>query len=248
MLDYEKAYEKELFSKMTRKEKLEHIFTYYKFPLILGAVGLFVIGWCLWHFVINPTPATGLEFCFFSKYNNTDAAEALEVELNEIFAESLDGDQAMVLYLTDFIGDQENAAQEQVVAYKIMGEIAAANMDIFVTQGDSIPAFATESYFMPLTDIFTEEELSEIRKALAAKAGVAPEEYTECFISSYIDEEAPEKEYPVAINCEHIPSLSQVIPLAGDCYMAVISNTERAEMVREVLFYYIFEAADEGTH
>lgn len=248
MLDYEKAYEKELFSKMTRKEKLEHILTYYKFPLILGVIGLFVIGWCLWHFVISPAPATGLEFCFFSKYNNANAAEALEAELNEIFSEPLDGAQAKVLYLTDFIGDRENAAQEQAVAYKIMGEITAANMDIFVTQGDSIPAFATESYFMPLTDIFTEEELSEIRNALAAKAGAAPEEYTDCFISSYIDEDEPEKEYPVAINCEHIPSLSNVIPLTGDCYMAVIANTERTEMVRKVLIYYIFEAANEGTH
>lgn len=240
MLDYEKAYEKELFSKMTRKEKLEHIFTYYKFPLILGACALFVIGWCLWHFVIHPTPATGLEVCFFSKYNNPDAAAELEVDLNEVLADSLGKKAAQVLYLTDFIDDPENADQEEAIAYKIMGEVAAQNLDIMVVQEDRVAYFATQSYFMPLTDLFTEEELAKITEALAQKAGIAPEAFTNCYLSSYIDEEKPEAIFPVAINCEYLPAFSRVIPLKGDCFLAVISNTERAEIAKEAILHYIF--------
>lgn len=76
------------FSDMNRKEKIEHIWEYYKLQIFVGLFTVFVIGSLLNLYIINPAPDTILDISVRAGYYDYDAGTLMAEELtNYIVAE-----------------------------------------------------------------------------------------------------------------------------------------------------------------
>ena len=163
MLDYEKAKEKAAFKEMNFKQKKEHIKEYYRLHIILGIVGIFLIGWALNHYIINPPKKASVNITFHSYLVDMDSFDPVEAELKEAFPE-LYTDRTHIEFIADSVGLDNDADMEYASIMKIMAMIEAKSVDILVGGYDIMSSDAYQSYLMPLDEIFTEEELQKIEQ------------------------------------------------------------------------------------
>ena len=165
MLDYEKAKEKAAFKEMDLRHKREHIWEYYRLPIVLTIVGLFLLGWALNHYVINPPKKASVNLTFHSYIIDMDSFEQLEGPLKEAFPE-LYTDRTEIELISNTVGldSSGNAEGEYASVMKMMAMITAKSVDLVIGDYDVLSADAYNSYLTPLNEVFTEEELKKIEE------------------------------------------------------------------------------------
>lgn len=175
MQPYEKEHEKEVFKGLSFKDKLDHIWTYYKMPIIIGAIALFVLGWCINRFILNPPPVNDGVVIVYSSFDDSVALKELRTDINEHFAPSLaDNHDIAIQSLTNYGDNIIYYEQQKVNLEKIVAMIAAKELDILISSESMVNTFAivdgekTEGssmmYLCDLIEVFSAEELKYIEE------------------------------------------------------------------------------------
>ncbi len=243
MLDYEKEKEKKAFRAMTWREKYEHIKEYYRMPIILGLVGIFMLGWILNHYIFNPPKKTSLNVTFHSFQVESDLAEDLKYQLNTVFPEFVDSrHEAEVLTLSvglDLVGGGGYSEQSYAVAMKLLALLETKDMDLIVGNPACMASNGFNAYLMPLNEVFTPEELEKIESL-----GYVQEDADSCIISfgqGEVGEDGYQYEgepIPVAVDISGNEQLREII-YGEPVYIGFACTSQRLEEAKEVFWYFL---------
>ena len=133
------------------KKRLEHIWTYYKLPIVLVLVLAYIVGYVAYR------QTTKKEDVLYLALVNLAPGSELTQQLTEGFAEQqgLTEKQQVYLYSGLLLSESEGADQEYVYAseMRIMAAIAAQQLDVVLMDAEARDAFAAQGYLMDLSQL-----------------------------------------------------------------------------------------------
>jgi len=151
----EKAAQKAAFRAMSPAKKLEHIFTYYRWPILLTLLALLVVGSAVRRQLTKREPVLYLGFA------NVAVGEDLEAALTEGFLRLGGGDpkrQEVYLYRDLYLSDDADVLNHEY-AYasrmKVMGAIQAQKLDGVLMNREAYNLFSAQGYLLDLSALIS---------------------------------------------------------------------------------------------
>ena len=153
----EKAAQKAAFRAMRPEKKLEHIWTYYKWPILLAAILLLILGSVLHRQLTKKESVLCLALA------NVAVGEDLEDELTDGFLRFLGADakkREVYLYRDLYLSDSADTLNHEY-AYaskmKLMGAVSAGKLDLVLMNREAYDLLSRSGYLLELSPaLFTE--------------------------------------------------------------------------------------------
>lgn len=235
--------EREAMKHGTPKQKLAYFWDYYKWPVIIGiivAAGLISMIYQM---------ATRKETAFYALMLNATEFNYLEDSSGNTtaFAEyaEIDEDKYQILYDTSIqigteSGDDYDSSQ------KLLVYIAAAELDVMVSDVDSLKKYAYQGQLYDLRDFLTEEQLEKYADSFYYVDGAVMEEieaasdaYDFDYEPDYGDPRRPEEmENPIPMGIflnEDCSLLDDYYFRGEDVAVSVVINTQRPGLASEFI-------------
>ncbi|MCX4304664.1 MAG: hypothetical protein OSJ69_02550 [Acetatifactor sp.] len=227
--------EREAMKNGTPKQKLAYFWDYYKWHVIIGVIVLVTAVSFIYQAVTRKSVAlyalllNAAEYNFMEDNSKNTAA----------FAEyaGIDENKFDIMYDTSV---QLGTVDDYTSAQKLMVYIAAAELDVMVSDSDSLTKYAYQGNFHDLRQILTEEQLSAyqdffyyIDGAVVDEISAASKDGNYDFVPEYADPRRPEDmENPVPAGLflqENSPLLQDYSFRNDQVVVSVLINTERPE-------------------
>lgn len=200
--------EKGVFSELSVPKKLQYIWDYYKLPLFVCGIVLYVIVYALYgHF-------THKDAVLYASFVNVAPGETAANELTAGFLDYLGADPAKNelkttanLYLT---ADENNPYHEYTYAsrMKILASIDAEQMDVVFMNREAFDAFAQKGYLCDLEELFGQE----------------------------VPYQAQTQEYSMAFDLSQTRIIRQA-GFEDTVYLGILKNSPRLETAKEYVRY-----------
>lgn len=208
-------------SKMTFKEKLYHLWTYYKGTLVILAI-LIALG----SIVTSSCRARNTETILAGISINVSLSEEGQSYINDEYFEltKTEGLQ-QVIYTETFQEDFMKTSSMQDSYTGLMSLLAlctAEELDYLFIDEVALKNLLVHSVFMDLRDFFTEDELEALGDNVV-------------WMQSGTEDEAVYM--PVAVKVEHIPFIAEHTKNNTDTYLALVTNSPRKEQLRNFWEY-----------
>lgn len=205
---------------MTWKQRVDHIWTYYKEYIGLVALFLFIsIG--LITSMVNarkPTVITGMLV-------NVGMDQVGYNYLSEDYAEYLKlGDNSKIkMEATSFHDLETNASEENYyAAMTVVAEVSAKKLDYMILDEMGMKFYAGQEVYLDLTNIFTEAELKE---------------FAEKDLLIYCMEEEEKKPWPAAVKISDLPFIQEYVTTEGEVFFAGSGSSAKYEEIRQLWDY-----------
>ena len=232
----EKAAHRAAFREMSPAQRRDHIWTYYKWPILLGLLALVILGSTLRRELTRKEPAVYLALV------NVSVGDTLEDALTAGYLEvqGLDTRKNEVylypgLYLSDN-ADTLNHEYAYASKMKLTGAISAQRMDLALMNREGYDLLSQQGYLLALSalpealaPLVTENEVVLSDNALEVLLGEAEE-------ARRVTETVPN-----ALALGSLPLFAEA-GFDGDIYLGIIGNTPRLEAA-EAYLHYIGRAA-----
>ncbi len=247
MLEHEIEYERQQFKQMSFKEKLEHIFTYYKVELGVGLFLVIFLGWALIHFVIAPPPETAFNITIYAGSNDADAMNALEKDCSEKFPHFYDKDSEVeVLGLLNYGGEaaMEYAQSNEVNFMKFVGMATNAELDVVIMDIFAVSNFNLEEYFFPLDELFSEEELAILLENAEERVENNTRENESGVVAAVYDSSSDdnlEEKKPYFLCVGGNEKVERVLNHISTPYIGVMITSPNIEKAKEYIMYLMSE-------
>ncbi len=154
--------EKAAFSKMTRKKKLEHIFYYYKWHIIISVfVLIFLIS--LVHGILT---AKKTVFSLAMVNSNVTPSDKPPI-VTDFGSTCTDFDPGKQQMTSEFLYIDQNSMGGSALAIqqKLMTMMASGSLDVLLSPKDMTDQFALAWAFCDLRDLLSEETLNELEES-----------------------------------------------------------------------------------
>ena len=242
--EQEKAAHRAAFRKMSGREKLDHIFTYYKWPILLGLVLLAVLGSTLHRQLTRKEPA------LYVAMVNVTVGEDLERTLTEDYLARIypdAGRREVYLYRDLYLSDNADVLNHEY-AYasrmKVMGAIQAQEMDVAVMNREGYDLFSSSGFLLELPELLAADPA--LREALApyivSNAVVISDNGIEFQLGEAGSHEVVTETKENALVIGSFPRIREA-GFPDEVYLGVIANSPRTE---EALRYLSYLAEDAG--
>jgi len=136
---------------LTKSEKIDHIWEYYKFHIIVGICLVLFVFSLLNHYIFNPPPEVTLDISVFGEYGVPDVIEELELTLQEMIIKDGENEEVLVDFFT--IGEDQSYDIQQAMVTKMIGKATIHEFDIMVFEGDFFMNYLEENALLPLNDL-----------------------------------------------------------------------------------------------
>ena len=242
----EKAAHKAAFRAMSPAAKADHIFTYFKWPIILGLIVLVVAGSVLHRKLTERQPV------LYTALVNVAVGSDLQAELTDGFLASSDYDasQVQVYLYADLYLSQDADTVNQQYAYaskmKVMGAVEAKKLDVVIMNQESYDLLSANGYLMDLRNLLVENHGLADNSGLAILAAPYLTENQVVLSDNLIEYQLNEAEsHVVATEAVANGLLLTELPVmqrAGitePVYLGIISNTERADAAAAYMQYLL---------
>lgn len=205
---------------MSWKQRVDHIWTYYKEYIGVFALLIFVLVGLISSSISAQKEAviTGIMVNITIdqegfNYLSTDYAEHL----------GIGNDQKVGLEYTSFL-DLETSTSEQdyYSAMTVIAEVSAKRLDYMILDDLSMAFYAGQEVYMDLGQVFTEEELAE---------------FAEKDLLIYCMEEEEQEPWPAAIKINDLAYIKDNVTSQTDVYFALSGSSEKLEEIRAVWEY-----------
>jgi len=138
---------------MTFKNKMEHIWEYYKFHIICFLTILFVVIGLLNVWVFNPKPDAAL----FISWNSGFATDEQVDRLAEVLGERLVEDGAReVVEVAQFYFSNNDPSVSMASAQRLVAMLSTGMIDLFILDHDLLENYSTSGFLMPLDTVLAE--------------------------------------------------------------------------------------------
>lgn len=228
---------------MSWKERIEHIWEYYKeYMLVVGVFLVVTIG------LITSSIAAGKEAVVTGIMVNITVDQKGYSYLSTDYAKHIgETDEDLVrLEYTEFSDLLVDASEENYnAAQVIILEVAAKKLDYMILDKLAMEFYTAQEIYLDLRDFFTLEELQEFMKkdqlvfCLEEKAADMSAEELKALQEYCLSEEGADIEYcwPAAVKITDMDYVKDNVTSGGDIYFAMAGSTEKLEQVRGVWEY-----------
>ena len=228
----ERAARREAFRRMDGRQKADYIFAYYKVPILLGLVILFITA------SVARRQLTKKEPVLYLALVNISVGDALENALSVGFVE-WDGEnpkkKEVYLYRDLYLSDDASVVNHEY-AYasrlKLLGAINTKHLDLLLMNRESYDIFSRSGYLLELSgwaSVETEPYLTENAVILSDNA------------IEYNLNEAPEYEEITEMVCNAVDvsalPLFRDAGLSSSVYLGIVANSQRSDAVFRYLSY-----------
>lgn len=233
----EKAAHRAAFREMSPAQKLDHIWTYYKAPILLGLAVLMILASAAKRQLTKKEPAVYLALV------NVSVGEDLQTFLTEDYlaAEGLDGRQYEVylysgLYLSDH-ADTLNHQYAYASRMKLTGAISARRLDLVLMNREGYDLLSQKGYLLNLSAL----EDIQASPLLTENEVVLSDNSLEVLLGEAEEERRLTETVPNALAVASLPLFEQA-GFNGDLYIGIIGNTPRPDAAGSYLRYLICSA------
>ena len=160
--EQEKAARRAAFQNMSRKEKLDYVYTYYKWPILFGLIALIILGSVIRRQITKKEPL------LYLAVTNVVIGEDMEKDLTEDYLRAVGAKprrQEVYIYKDLYIsGDADTLNHEYAYAsrIKLMGAVNSKRLDLVLMNRESFDLLSRSGYLMDLEPLLAQcpEELS----------------------------------------------------------------------------------------
>ena len=224
---------------MKFRKKIQYIWDYYKFPLVVLCIFLYVIGYFLYgHFTRKDT-------ILYTALVNVSASESLTQQLSTNFIPYIKEDSSKKelqlytgLYLTD---DENNPNHEYTYAsrMKILASIDGEQLDVVLMNKESFDAFSQNGYLYNLEELLSNEYPALYEKwkpYLVTNTIILEDNSTDVQLDSSISYQAVTEEAPTGLAISQTGLLHDA-GFSDTVYLGIVANTPRADTAVHYIQY-----------
>ena len=225
MLKYEKEHEKAAFKELSGKEKLDHIWTYYK-GFIIGGILLLLFGaWSLNHYIFNPPKQDSLAIgAVSSRYldlMDTETSDTLNLMLPTL------SDKRHQITIYDLLMTHDADQNSYYNSQRLFMMVAAESLDVLIGDEEMMKALGQADLLLNLEDFVTNEEKAHF-DLIQVEVTTETDE-----LGRVTGSKGP---YPLILHIGTNPVLQHNFG-SQDLYLGVVGNTPHPEAAHELLAY-----------
>ncbi len=221
------------------RKKIEHVLSYYKFPLLVLCIFLYFIGYNIYRHI------THKGVVLYTALVNVVAGDDLTSQLGEGFTAHLNLDankNETILYTELYLTDDElNAYHEYTYAsrMKILAAIEGKMMDVVLMNQEAFDAFSQNGYLYDLDEILSENapDLYEyLKPALSSNIVILEDNSDDLVLDASIPYSAVTQEAHFGLDLSGTGLIRQA-GFEDTVYLGIIANSPRVDAVMEYLQY-----------
>ena len=238
LTDVERAENREALASMNLLQRLDHIFEYYKFPLVLILIAAVALGSILYYRL------TRKEALLYVAYANISVGDALDSELSDGYLRSIDADpgKSEVKFYRNLYLSQDASAQNHEYAYasrlKTLAAMTNAQLDVMLMNREAYDIMSAGGYLLPLEDLLKRDSglFQRVEGRLTENMVILEDNSIEHQLDENVSYRAETETVANAILISSFELFEQA-GFSGDVYLGVIGNSPRTDMVLRYIDY-----------
>lgn len=168
---------KEKYEQLSKKQKREYIWEYYKYHII-GIISLvLIIGSLLNTWFINPPAKAAVSITFMNKYINTEETKEIKKELVELIIKEEDHNKDVFINNYILSNKLENAELDMASNTKFMANISAQELDVIILNKEKFENLAAIGTFLEIDELMSPDELDKIKDTLVKQKNIDDSKY-----------------------------------------------------------------------
>lgn len=202
---------------MTWKQRIDHIWTYYKEHMFFAALILVVI-----IAIIGTVINAGKEVLVHGMMVNISITQEGYNYLDQDYFKDLEGNkytESVQLSYANFssLEDATYAEENYSAAMKLVGLVSGGHLDYIILDQFGMEFYIAQEVYLDLREFFTPEEITELEDRLV-----------------YAQEEGKEERVPIAVDISDLGFVKDNIGTEEKTYFALGGNSPDLEMCRDV--------------
>ena len=237
--EQEKAANKAAFRKMSPAEKLDHVYTYYKWPIFLALAALIVLGSVL------QRQLTKKEIVLYLASVNVSEGEDLQAGLSDGFLDSIGANprrQEIYWYQALYLSEDADVLNHEY-AYasrmKVLGAVNAGKLDVVFTNREGYDLLSRAGYLLDLGELLRENDpqsAQRLEPLLTENAVVISDNSLEVLLNEAEAADTVTENARNGLPLSGFP-LFREAGFDGEVYLAVIANSSRRDSVTSYIRY-----------
>lgn len=223
------------------KKKAQYIWDYYKFPIVVCLIFLYIIGYMVYGRFTKKEPV------LYVGLINIAAGEQLTSQLDDEFwefaGETPSGKKVQLytgLYLT---ANQDDPNHQYTYAsrIKILASIDGEQLDVVLMNKEAFDAFSQNGYLCNLEELLREsspDTFEELKPYLVSNVTILEDNSDDLLADDSLPYQAVTEEYPMGLNVSRNGLLEQA-GFRDNVYLGVIGNSPRTETAVKYINYLI---------
>ena len=236
LTDRERAENREALAGMTLPQRLDHIFEYYKFPLVLTLIAAVALGSVLYYRL------TRKEALLYVGCANISVGETLDRELGEGFTKDIgkNPSKSEVRLYRNLYLSRDATVQNHEYAYasqlKVMAAMANGQLDVLLMNREAYDIMSAGGYLRPLTDLLDADLNERLSDRLIENTVILEDNDIEHRLDESVPYQAETEEVPNAILISAFPLFAGA-GFSADVYLGIIGNTARTDAALQYIDY-----------
>lgn len=234
--DAERAENREALAAMSLPQKLEYVFQYYKFPLVLVLIVAVALGSVL-HYRLTHKDAL-----LYVAYANVSVGDDLDAALSEGYARAVGADPGkseVKLYRSLYLS-QDATVQNHEYAYasqlKVMAAMANRQLDVLLMNREAYDIMSAGGYLMPLEGFLPDDLSGRTAAEWAANTVILEDNDIEHRLDESVPYKAVTEEIANAVRISAFPLFNRA-GFSGDVYLGIVGNSARPDAALSYLDY-----------
>ena len=237
--DMKRSQNLETFKTLHGRQKLQYIWDYYKLPLAVLCIFLYIIGYSLYgHF-------THKETLLCTALVNVSAGEALTEQLNTGFLDFTGADrkkEQLELYTGLYLTDDENSPYHEYTYASRMKILAAINnkeLDVVLMNKEAFDSFSQNGYLCNLEELLAAEDTAlynQLKPYLITNTIILEDNSVDTVLDPSVAYEAVTEEYPVGLDLSQTGRVSKA-GFDDAVYLGIVSNSLRKDAAVNYIRY-----------
>ena len=236
LTDAERAENKEALARMNLLQRLDHIFEYYKFPLVLILIAVVALGSVLYYRL------TRKEALLYVAYANVSVGDTLDSALSEDYPRAIGADprkSEVKLYRNLYLS-QDATVQNHEYAYasqlKVMAAMANGQLDVVLMNREAYDILSEGGYLLPLKGALGADLSQRVSDRLVKNTVILSDNAIEHRLDESVPYQAETEEVENAILVSAFPLFARA-DFSGDVYLGVVGNSVRMDAVLQYIDY-----------
>ncbi|MCI9381953.1 MAG: hypothetical protein HFG88_13175 [Dorea sp.] len=221
------------------KQKIQYIWDYYKLPVVICLILLYIIGYTVYGHFSRKEPL------LYTGIVNVSAGEQLTGELSGGFLDYMDVSISKAelklytgLYLTDE-PDDPNHEYTYASRIKIIASIDDEKLDVVIMNKEAFDAFSQNGYLSDMEEllrVLDSDSLAELKPYLVTNTVILEDNADDMLLNKSLSYKAVTEEYPMGLLISQ-KGLFKEAGFEDDVYLGVIKNSPRMDMAIEYIKY-----------
>ena len=236
LTDAERSENKEALARMNLLQRLDHIFEYYKFPLVLILIAVVALGSVLYYRL------TRKEALLYVAYANVSVGDTLDSALSEDYPRAIGADprkSEVKLYRNLYLS-QDATVQNHEYAYasqlKVMAAMANGQLDVVLMNREAYDILSEGGYLLPLKGALGADLSQRVSDRLVKNTVILSDNAIEHRLDESVPYQAETEEVENAILVSAFPLFARA-DFSGDVYLGVVGNSVRMDAVLQYIDY-----------